>query len=73
MGKLTLETRAGTNIDDACRKAQSVADQTGFNVEFMFNSVLCVAQPGGNAEELAERQQEAQAAVPTVYSREGSR
>lgn len=73
VGKLTLEIEPGRNIDAACKKAQSVADQTGFTVEFKFNGVLCVAQPGGSAAELAQRQQEAQAAVPTVYSLEGSR
>jgi hypothetical protein len=46
--KLKLEVEPGETIQDACREAQEIADKTSWNVEFKFNSVDCVAVPGGD-------------------------
>ena len=45
--RLMLEVEPGETIQDACREAQKVADVTQWPVEFEFNSVDCVAVPGG--------------------------
>jgi len=66
--KLTLEVDPGCKVAEACTVAQRIANVAVTPVEFQFNSVLCVAVPGGDAELLAERQQEASRAVPRVTS-----
>lgn len=45
--KLKLEVEPGETIQDACIFAQEVADKCDHPVEFAFNSVDCVAEPGG--------------------------
>lgn len=47
--KLKLEVEPGETIQIACDFAQRVADETGQPVEFEFNSVDLVAEPGGCA------------------------
>jgi hypothetical protein len=66
--KLTIEIEPGETIEDACNYAQDIADKCQWPVEFEFNSVLCIAQPGGDPAALYERQQQAQHTKPTVYS-----
>jgi hypothetical protein len=66
--KLQIKVEPGETIEEACFFAQEVADKSTWPVEFEFNSVLCVAQPGGDADALYERQQQAQHTKPTVYS-----
>lgn len=66
--KLKLEVEPGETIEDACTHAQAVADASDQPVEFQFNSVLCVAVPGGDADRLHERQYAASRAVPRVTS-----
>ena len=46
--KLKLEVEPGETIQDACGEAQAIADKTAMDVEFEFNSVDCVAVPGGD-------------------------
>lgn len=68
MPGLSLEAWPGDNIDRVAASAQDIADKLDRSVGFTFNSVRCVAMPGGNAEKLAEMQQEAQNGELVVYS-----
>lgn len=55
MPNLKIECVAGEAIADCCRAAQYIADQLRITVEFQFNSVKCLASPGGDGDLLAER------------------
>lgn len=66
--KLKLEVEFCETIGDACDYAQAVADKVDDPVEFQFNSVLCVAVPGGCAVTLKNRQFEASQMKPRVTS-----
>jgi hypothetical protein len=68
--KLQLIVEPCEDLNDACRNAQRFADACEWDVEFQFNSVLCIAKPGGDPELLADRQREASLTVPTVTSAE---
>jgi hypothetical protein len=46
--KVKIEVEPGEDIQDACREAQKIADAIEQPVEFEFNSVDCVAVPGGD-------------------------
>lgn len=65
---LTLETFGGDNVAVVCAEAQGIADKLDRAVGFTFNSVRCVAMPGGTAQRLVEMQQEAQSSALVVYS-----
>lgn len=65
---ITLDVQPGDNIEAVCVEAQTIADNLGRSVGFHFNSVRCVAIPGGSAEKLAENQQEASRSELVVYS-----
>jgi hypothetical protein len=59
-------------LEDACVKAQSIANDANMDVEFEFNGVDCIAVPGGDYELLAHRQSEIQNRRPRVTSAEGA-
>jgi hypothetical protein len=65
---LTMNTFGGDDIEQVCAEAQRIADSVGRAVGFKFNSVRCVAVPGGSAAKLAERQQLAQRSEMVVHS-----
>jgi len=65
---VTLNVPPGTPIGIAAADAQDFADKADAAVDFQFNSVRCVAIPGGNAGELVERQQRASRCQFVVYS-----
>ena len=65
---LTLDTFGGDDIETVCVEAQRIADLLNRGVGFQFNSVRCVAIPGGDAAKLAERQQRAQRSTLVVHS-----
>lgn len=65
---LTMKTFGGDSIDKTSAEAQRIADLLDRAVGFEFNSVRCVAVPGGNADKLADRQQRAQRSVLVVHS-----
>jgi hypothetical protein len=65
---LTLYVGGGHRLDEVCRDAQNIADTLKRSVGFTFNSVRCVAMPGGDAAKLAEMQQEASRSEFVVYS-----
>lgn len=52
--KITIEQYAGTDIARACEDACRIADILRINVEFTFNDVTCLAQPGGSSAELEQ-------------------
>lgn len=66
--KLQLEIEPCETLNDACEFAQALADRNEHPVESMFNSVLCIAQPGGCKMKLAGRYREASSSYLTVYS-----
>lgn len=68
--KLIMIVEPGEDLSDACRNAQEFANDCHWDVEFDFNSVHCIAKPGGDPELLAHRQQEASRRTPTVHSGE---
>jgi hypothetical protein len=72
MPGLTMVNFECKGIEEVAREAQRIADLTDRSVGFEFNSVRCVAWPGGSAEKLAELQQEAQRHQLVVYSNSGS-
>jgi len=53
--KLRLEVEPCETLQDACQEAQNIADLTLMDCEFEFNSVDCVAVPGGEPTFLHER------------------
>jgi len=57
--KLRLEVEPCETLQDACQAAQEISDQTLMDVEFEFNSVDCVAVPGGCPITLHNAQQRA--------------
>lgn len=63
-----MEIEPGETLAAACVNAQEVADKCEWPVEFQFNSVRCVAIPGGDAQELADRQNLASRTVIQVRS-----
>lgn len=65
---LSLWIEPGQKIDEAARQAQLLADQTQRAVGFLFNSVRCVAWPGGDAERLSQAYHDALASELVVYS-----
>jgi hypothetical protein len=69
--KLRLEIEPGETLVDACEAAQDLADKCEWPITFDFNGVRCVAEVGGVAELLAERQSEAQRTVLLVRSYDG--
>jgi hypothetical protein len=69
---LRLRVPPMEKLEDACAKAQSIADRSCMDVEFEFNGVECVAVMGGDRELLAQRQSEAQNRRPRVTSAEGA-
>ena len=73
MLSLKVEATAGTEIDQACRQIQDLADRLVLNIELTFNDVTCIAVPGGSASLLAERQQEQQADTVGKYKFASSR
>lgn len=66
--RLTLDVGAGDDLEATCLEAQTIADRLDRSVSFHFNSVRCVAVPGGTAQGLADIQQEAQRSQIVVYS-----
>jgi len=68
--KLTLEVPATTELDEACNRAQLIADAAMLAVEFEFNGVDCVAVPGGDPYVLEQRQSAAQNTRPRVTNSE---
>lgn len=70
--KLTLSEFEMKDIEYVSRHAQQVADETNMAVYFTFNDVDCVAEPSGDWELLANRQQHAQHNRPVVNSLEGA-
>lgn len=70
--KLVLEIEPGETIEDACREAQKFSNVTHMPVTFTFNSVDCVAVPGGDPELLAQRQHHASQSRLRVTSEEGA-
>jgi len=57
--KLRLEVEPCETLQDACQEAQNIADLTLMDCEFEFNSVDCVAVPGGCPITLHNAQQKA--------------
>jgi hypothetical protein len=51
--KITIEVSDGTSIERACEDACRVANRLNIDVEFVFNSVRCLARPDGSSAELA--------------------
>lgn len=66
--KLKLEVEPCETIQDACREAQEIANKTKMDVEFEFNSVDCVAVPGGDPITLYGKWYDAQNQRPRVTS-----
>lgn len=66
--KLKLEVEPGETVQDACREAQMIADATQWPVEFQFNSVDCVAMPGGDPITLHGKWYDAKGKRPRVTS-----
>ena len=66
--KLVAIIEPGETIADACKSAQEWADACQWPVIFIFNGVHCVAQPGGDANDLADRQARAQRQMIAVDS-----
>ena len=51
---MTFEPIAGSDPKHLAVSAQRIADQLSIKVEYDFNGVHCVAQPGGSARQLYE-------------------
>lgn len=54
VASIDIDIRPGASIDSACIEAQRLADLLQIAVGFKFNSVECVAVPGGDADVLSE-------------------
>jgi hypothetical protein len=52
--RLQIIPYAGTDIDRACSEAVKLADHLWINVEFRFNDVVCLAQPGDKASHIVD-------------------
>lgn len=65
---LTMHVPPCTDIAKAAADAQGLVDTTNRCVGFTFNSVRCVAWPGGSAERLVEAYNEAANSELIVYS-----
>ncbi len=51
---LRIEALGGTPIELACKKACDLALFLDITIEFKFNGVTCLANPGGTPEDLAK-------------------
>lgn len=52
--RLRVEFNPGDDIRNASEDAQCLADRLGVTVDFKFNTVTCIASPGGTATMLAD-------------------
>ena len=51
---MTFEPIAGSDPKQLAASAQRIADHLDVKVEYDFNGVRCIAQPGGSARQLYE-------------------
>lgn len=58
---LNAEAYGGAEVKETCAEMQRLADLLNCVISLDFNGVKCSAVPGGDAEKLAQRQQDKQA------------
>ena len=51
---MQVEAHPGQDITEASSQAINVANHLGINVQFDFNGVTCIANPGSRSKALAE-------------------